>query len=159
MPVDVVTAFNGIWGGCDAAIAESRRVLRAGGRIGITFWAPGRALDLRDYFITLGMSTPAIGDEMISLANIGEPGVVEAMLEGNGFTDVVRTAASAIHEFADADTTWRALRSPGLVKPAIDPLGEDGLRSLLMPALAHCRAADGSYRIVNELTCVTATAA
>jgi SAM-dependent methyltransferase len=156
---DRVTAFNGIWGGCDAAIAEARRVLRPGGRIGLTFWGPGDALELRDWFITLGMSTPAIGEEMISLANIGEPGVAEQMLSDNGFTDVRRSAAPSIHEFADGDTAWRALRSPGIVKPALDAVGESELRHRLMASVDHLRASDGSYRVVNELTCVTATVA
>ena len=34
---DVVTSFNGIWG-LDRAMAEARRVLRPGGRFGISFF-------------------------------------------------------------------------------------------------------------------------
>lgn len=155
---DVVTAVNGIWGGCDNAVAEAHRVLRPGGRIGLTFWGPGHALELRDWFIALGSSTPSVGEEMMALANIGAPGVVEAMLEGAGFIDVERTAAPSILEFPDQEIAWRALRSPGLVVPALRDVGESELRERLMSAVEHLRAPDGSYRIVNELTCVTARA-
>ena len=96
---------------------------------------------------------------MVSLASIGEPGVVEAMLEEAGFRDVVRTAASSVMEFPDTEITWRALKSPGLVVPALEHRGECELRSRLMDAVEPLRAPDGSYRIVNELTCVTASCA
>lgn len=155
---DVATSFNGVWGGCEDALVEAHRVLRPGGGIGLTFWGPGDQLDIRDYFIALGGSLPPVRDEMISLASIGTPGVVEEMLTVVGFSDIHRWETPSVLEFSDADTAWRTMRSPGLVVPALDHLGEDGLRDLLMPTLDPFRAPDGSYRLVNALTCVTATA-
>lgn len=149
---DAVTSFNGVWGGCGDAFHEACRVLRPGGRFGVTFWGPGKNLDLRDWFIALGRSTPAVGEEMIDLASIGAPGVVEGMYEAAGFTDVWRGATSAILEFPDADSAWRTLRSPGLVLPALEAVGEKTLRDRLMPTIEAFRDADGSYRLVNELT-------
>ena len=95
---------------------------------------------------------------MISLADIGTPGVVEEMLTSAGFTGIERFAAPAIIELTDDTAAWRALRSPGIVRPALDAIGEDELRARLMATIEPFRAADGSYRLVNELTCVTATA-
>ncbi|MEO1059353.1 MAG: class I SAM-dependent methyltransferase, partial [Actinomycetota bacterium] len=155
---DVVTSFNGVWGGCDDALVEARRVLRPGGAIAVTFWGPGDRLDLRDFFITLGRSTPAVGEEMVSLASIGAPGVVEAMLERSGFEQIERFAAPAVLEFTDDDHAWRVLRSPGLVVPALDAVGDKQLRATLLAVLEQFRSDDGSYRLVNELTCVTAQA-
>ena len=155
---DVATSFNGIWGGCTDALREARRVLRDRGRIGLTFWGAGANLDLRDWFIALGTSTPTVGDEMVSLADIATPGVVEEMLDDAGFTDVHRTSVPAVMELADETIAWRAFRSPGLVLPALEAVGEAELRQRLMAAVEPFRAADGSYRFVNELVCVTATA-
>lgn len=155
---DAVTSFNGVWGGCTDALREARRVLRPGGGVGLTFWGRGDRLDLRDWFIALGSSTPHVGEEMISLASIGAPGVVEEMLATAGFGHIERWNTPSILEFADGDDAWKALRSPGVVVPALDAVGEDELRNRLLPTIEPFRAADGSYRVVNELTCVVARA-
>ena len=149
---DVVTSFNGIWGGCDGAMAEAHRVLRPGGQIAITFWGPGSTLDSRDMFIALGSTTSSTKDEMVDMASIGSPGVAESMFADAGFTIAERGGTQAIHEFADTDTAWRCLRSPGLMVPALERLGDEGLRAVLLPTIERFRSTDGSYRIVNELT-------
>ena len=95
---------------------------------------------------------------MISLASIGTPGVVEEMLTTTGFGHIERWESPSILEFVDEDDAWKALRSPGLMVPALEAVGETELRDRLLPTIEHCRADDGSYRIVNELTCVVARA-
>ncbi len=152
---DVVTSFNGIWGGCQGAFDEAARVLRPGGLIGLTFWGPARRLDLRDYFIVVGTTgPPSSAEEMISLADIGTPGVVEDMLDRSGFDVVARTDSVAVNEWPDADTAWRALRSPGVVVPSLHHSGEDRVRELVLEAIAPFHVAGQGFRLENELTVV-----
>ena len=153
---DVVTSFNGIWGGCQEAVDEAYRVLRPGGSIAMTFWGPGKALDLRDFFIVIGSTAPGAADELIGLASIGAPGVCEGMLENAGFVVTERDATSAVLEAVDADALWRTLRSPGVVLPSLEHVGEEELRRQVMAAVEPFRDNDGSYRLVNELTHVIA---
>jgi SAM-dependent methyltransferase len=149
---DAVTSFNGIWGGCDQALVEAARVLRPGGSLAVTFWGPGHSLDLRDYFMMLGHASQGAAEELKSLGSIGRPGVAEAMYDAAGFDVVERSATSAVLEFVDAEQAWLAMRSPGVVVPTLQALGEDELRRRTLDAIEPFRAADGSYRLVNEVT-------
>jgi SAM-dependent methyltransferase len=153
---DLVTSFNGIWGGCADAVTEMGRVLRPGGMVAITFWGPGKNLDLRDFFLALGTSVPSVGEELMDLATIGKPGVAEDMLTQAGLTVVERGATAAQFEWADEEIAWRALRSPGVSQPALEELGEEALKPILLDTIAAFRAPDGSYVMTNELTHVIA---
>ncbi len=153
---DVVASFNGIWGGCEAAVAEMARVCRPGGRIGLTYWGAPERLDLLSYFMTVGAAGPGVSEEIVSLATINVPGVAESMLADAGFQDVTFGSTQAILEFGDDDIAWRALRSPGLVLPSIRHTGERTLRRQVLEAISPHRHDDGTYRLSNELIHVVA---
>jgi hypothetical protein len=124
--------------------------------VAITFWGPGKNLDLRDFFLALGTSVPSVGEELMDLATIGKPGVAEDMLTQAGLTVVERGATAAQFEWADEEIAWRALRSPGVSQPALEELGEEALKPILLDTIAAFRAPDGSYVMTNELTHVIA---
>ena len=154
---DLVTSFNGIWGGCTEAVGEMARVLKPGGTVAVTFWGPGKKLDLRDFFIAMGSAVPAVGDELKDLAKIGKPGVAEEMFEAAGLEVVSRGATNARFEWPDSEVAWRALRSPGVSQPPLQVLGEAKLREIVLEAIAPFESPDGSYLMNNELTHVIAT--
>jgi len=153
---DVVLAFNGIWGGCDEAVAEMGRVCTPGGRIAFTFWGASDRLDLLNYFLVLGASGPGVADEIVSLAAINSPGEAERVTAAAGFIEIERGTTQAILELTDDDDAWRVLRSPGLTVPSLQHSGEQLLREQVLGAIAPFRAADGSYRLANELVHVIA---
>lgn len=153
---DVVASFNGIWGGCEAALAEMARVCRPGGRIGLTYWGAPERLDLLSYFMTVGAAGPGVSEEIVSLAAINAPGAAELILAGAGFEEISFGTTQAILEFGDDEIAWRALRSPGLVLPSIRHTGEQKLRRQVLEAISPHRHDDGTYRLVNELVHVVA---
>lgn len=115
---DAITSFNGIWGGCEAALTEAHRVMRPGGRIGISFWGTGQPLDIRTCFKAFALNSPADHFEGMKRTNdIARPGVAEDMLVAAGFDVVERDHRISTIEWPDAETAWRAMSSVGLCAP------------------------------------------
>ena len=148
---DVATSFNGIWKGCEKALAEARRVVRPGGLVGFTFWGSPRRLGLMPYFATVVELSPADHvSATVSQGDTGRPGVAEQMLEDTGLEFVGRGAAEVVNELPDLDVAVRALAAAGPSWPAIRNVGyeqfADAMRQALRPLLA-----DGiGLRITSE---------
>lgn len=122
---DVVTSFRGIWGTTPAAVAEARRVLVPGGRLGITVWgnvgkSPGAWMMAPFLWAT---------DEKVQhqsdMVALGRPGVGEAFLRERGFDVAERFEVPFVFEFPDPQTYARGLAATGPAYEAIQSIGEE----------------------------------
>ena len=125
---DVVTSFRGIWGTTPDAIAEIYRVLRPGGRAGITVWghlkvSPG-AWALAPFRLA---AAEKVGNQA-AMVSLGRPGAGEQLLASHGFLDVERLDVPFAWEFADPELYARALASSGPAYEAIQNVGEAEFR-------------------------------
>ncbi len=157
---DVVTSFNGIWAGCEGALVEARRVLRPGGRFGMTFWGSPKRLGLLPYFVTIAVLSPASHAEAtINQGGTGRPGLAETMLADAGLRVDARGVVTVWAEWPDLDLAVRAMTAAGPSWPALEQVGPERFGEELRKVFAP-HVIDGvGLRLPNELGYITGTRA
>ena len=137
---DVVTSFRGIWGTTPRAVAEIHRVLRPGGRVGITVWGHLKISPGAWALAPFRLATADKVDNQAVMVSLGRPGAGEQLLESYGFADVERLNVPFAFEFADPQLYARALAATGPAYEAIQNVGEDEFRrAAVEQAQAHLR--------------------
>jgi len=125
---DVVTSFRGIWGTTPSAVAETYRVLRPGGRVGITVWGHLKVSPGAWALAPFRLAAAEKVDNQAVMVSLGRPGAGERLLESCGFADVERLEVPFAWEFADPEVYARALASTGPAYEAIQNVGEAEFR-------------------------------
>jgi SAM-dependent methyltransferase len=122
---DVATSFRGIWGTTPDAVAEIFRVLRAGGRLGLTVWGHLKVSPGAWALAPFSLATDKKVENQAAMVSLGRPGAGERLLESCGFVDVRRVEIPFAWEFADPEGFARALASTGPAYEAILNVGEE----------------------------------
>jgi SAM-dependent methyltransferase len=121
---DVATSFRGIWGTTPHAAAEIHRVLRPGGRIGLTVWGHIKVSPGAWALAPFRLATNEKVDNQAAMVALGRPGAGEELLERCGFVDIERLDIPFAWEFPDAEGYARAVASTGPAYEAIQNVGE-----------------------------------
>jgi SAM-dependent methyltransferase len=137
---EVVTSFRGIWGTTLEALAEAWRVMRPGGRIGLTVWGHIKASSGSWALAPFQLAAEAKVASQAAMVRLGRPGEGEKALGQFGFTDIQRLSVPFAWEFADPQHFARAVASTGPAYEAIQAVGEaEFLRAAQANAEQHSR--------------------
>jgi SAM-dependent methyltransferase len=139
---DVVTSFRGIWGTTPDAVVEMGRVLRPGGRLGITVWGHLKVSPGAWALSPFRLAATEKVENQAAMVSLGRPGAGEKLLESCGFIDVERIDVPFAWEFADPEVYARALASTGPAYEAIQNVGEEAFHSAALEE-AHQQVRDG----------------
>lgn len=125
------------------ALREFARVLKPGGRIGLSTWQIGQVTDLAIVLDRAGLAE-AERDPALSFDT---PPTVADPLAAAGFAEIAVRADTADFIYADADDYWQAARGTGLRRrlDALDPAQTAQVRAALADHLRPHHQADGIH--------------
>ena len=121
---DVVTSFRGIWGTTPEAVAEIYRVLRPGGRSGITVWGHLKASPGAWALAPFRLAAAGKAGNQAVMVSLGRPGAGEQLLESYGTCRYRAPGRPVRPEFADPELYARALAATGPAYEAIQNVAE-----------------------------------
>jgi SAM-dependent methyltransferase len=124
------------------ALAECRRVLKPGGRLGVSTWRIAQADDLGAVIAQLGLTDT--GDD---IAHFRDPVNLERPLVAAGFAEVCVRDDPTTFRFTGIGEYWETARSTGLRRwlDRLDAAQLDRARAALAERLQPFRQSDGYY--------------
>jgi SAM-dependent methyltransferase len=158
---DVVTGINSFQYAADPveALAEARRVVKAGGKVHVVVWGREEHTELVALLRALKPLLPPAPPNAPGPFALSYPGTLEALVERAGLVPTDAGYVEASFFYRDDETMTAASRAAGPAILAERTSGEAALLAALRDAFAPFRTADGGYRVETEWRYVTASRA
>jgi len=149
---DAVTGFNSFQFARNpvAALTESCRVLAPSGKVGMVIWAsPEKSQQPRVMAAISALAPPQPPGAPGPFALSG-PGVAEGMVEAAGLQVVNHDELTVALHYPDADAACRAMMAGSGGLRAIQHVGEERVRQVILERLDEFRVGTGGYQFENR---------
>ena len=158
---DVVTGFNSFQFAAKpaAALAEARRVLASGGKLGMAIFSRPEESGQTVIMAAIGALAPLQAPNGPSPFALSAPGVAASALETAGLRQVDRGEVPITLDYPTEEIACRAFMAGGGGAQAIRHSGEERVRQTIRDTLQRFRVETGHYRIENRFHYVIAQVA
>jgi SAM-dependent methyltransferase len=170
LPAASVDAVLSRWGymllaDAEAALRETRRVLRPGGRVALAAWAAAEynpwLVKIGEVFVRRGLMEPDPPGTPGPLA-FGQPGRIEELLDATGFDDIVVESIDLAMHAPSLDAWWdHAVRTSGRISQIVQglsPAEHYTVRDEVDAAYAPYVLSDGAVEIPGRTFVAAASA-
>lgn len=156
---DVVTGINAFpfAGDTVQALREARRVVRTGGTVAMLGW--GRREDcelITGVMPAIFALMPPAPAGAASSPPLGEPGVMEGLMEAARLRPAKSGEFGSELAFPDVTTAIRAIASAGAVERAVRHAGAEAVAEAISRSLRRFTRPDGSVALANRFRWVSA---